>query len=88
MPLLEIPPLMLINAGQQLEEIQGSIELELGTGGLAYDPSGSLKDQTQILPFSGLIQQVMEPAISTGALAFIGVLDGYPGDCACVLAKT
>jgi hypothetical protein len=79
-PLLEIPPLTLVGAGQQLEQLQDSIDMDLGTGGMAYDPSGTLANQTQILPFSGLIQQVMEPAINAGAAAFIGVLDGYPGD--------
>jgi hypothetical protein len=79
-PLLEIPPLTLIEAGQQLEQLQDSIGMALGTGGVAYDPSGTLASQTQIMPFSGLIQQVMEPAIGAGAGAFIGVLDGYPGD--------
>ena len=79
-PLLEIPPLTLVDAGQQLEDLQDAIKMDLGTGGLAYDPSGTLATQTQILPFSGLIQEVMEPAMASGAAAFIGILDGYPGD--------
>jgi hypothetical protein len=79
-PLLEIPPLTLVGEEGHLEQLQDSIGMDVAAGGIAYDPSKTLAGQTQTLPFSGLIQQVMEPALGAGAAAFIGALDGYPSD--------
>jgi hypothetical protein len=45
-----------------------------------YDPRGSFDDALQVLPFGPQFQNVMEPSIEAGALAFVGVLSGYPGD--------
>ncbi len=47
--------------------------------GFRYDPRGTLDTGVQVLPFGREIQQVMEPSMAAGALAFIGVLCGYPG---------
>jgi hypothetical protein len=47
--------------------------------GFRYDPRGTLEAGTQVLPFGREIQHVMEPSMAAGALAFIGVLCGYPG---------
>lgn len=47
--------------------------------GFCFDPRGTLENSLQVLPFGREIQHVMEPSIAAGALAFIGVLCGYPG---------
>lgn len=46
----------------------------------AHDPAGTFEGTSQVLPFGAAFQHVMEPAMHAGALAFIGVLDAYPGD--------
>ena len=46
----------------------------------SYDPDGTYASTKHILPFGREIQNVMEPSISAGAAAFIGVLRNYPGD--------
>jgi hypothetical protein len=46
----------------------------------SYDPDGTFDDGVHVLPFSRHMQDVMEPAMEAGAIAFIGILDGYPGD--------
>jgi hypothetical protein len=47
--------------------------------GFRYDPRDTLADVEQILPFGQEIMHVMEPSIAVGAVAFVGVLRGYPG---------
>lgn len=44
-----------------------------------YDPRGTFANAIQVLPFPREIQHVMEPSMAAGAVAFIGVLRGYPG---------
>jgi hypothetical protein len=46
----------------------------------SYDPDGTFDEGVHVLPFSRHMQDVMEPAMEAGAIAFVGVLDGYPGD--------
>jgi Peptidase family M28 len=46
----------------------------------AHDPAGTFPDATHVLPFGREFMAVMEPAIAAGAVGFVGVLDGYPGD--------
>jgi Peptidase family M28 len=46
----------------------------------SYDPDETYASTKHILPFGREIQNVMEPSISAGAAAFIGVLRDYPGD--------
>lgn len=43
-----------------------------------YDPDGEFATKSQVVPFSSAIQMVMEPAIDAGALAFVGLLTGFP----------
>lgn len=74
------------------ERVRGAVALreiplmqipQLGTAGLGmwtYDPDDSFAGAVQILPFGREFQAVMEPAIAAGAVGFIGVLRGYPGD--------
>ncbi len=45
-----------------------------------FDPEATFAHSRQILPFSRLVQAVMEPAIEAGAVAFIGSLAEYPAD--------
>lgn len=49
-------------------------------GGRVYDPGDTFANAVQVLPFGPQIQEVMEPSMEAGAIAFIGVLDRYPGD--------
>jgi hypothetical protein len=45
-----------------------------------YDPEGTFATSQHILPFGREIMGVMEPSMAAGAVGFIGVLSGYPGD--------
>ncbi len=45
-----------------------------------YDPKDTFAESLHILPFSRLMQAVMEPAMEAGALGFVGMLSAYPGD--------
>ncbi|HKY16011.1 MAG TPA: hypothetical protein VJM33_13885 [Microthrixaceae bacterium] len=49
--------------------------------GWAYDPDETFASSTHLLPFSMSMQHTMDPAIEAGAVGFVGVLHGYPGDC-------
>lgn len=51
-----------------------------GLGSWRYDPDGTYEGAMQVLPFGAEIMAVMEPTIEAGAVAFIGVLSGYPSD--------
>ncbi len=78
-PLMRVPPTMLL--GESVPEGLGKeLLLELHTGGIMVDPGGTLQNSEQVLPFSPLVQFVMEPVIAAGGDAFIGVLEDYPGD--------
>ena len=43
-----------------------------------YDPDGEFATKTQVVPFSRAVMMVMRPAIDAGALAFVGLLTGFP----------
>jgi len=45
-----------------------------------YDPGATFADSVQILPFAPESQVVMEPAMSAGAIGFVGALVDYPSD--------
>jgi len=45
-----------------------------------HDPGGSLAGAVQVLPFGREFMMAMEPAAAGGAVGFVGVLAGYPGD--------
>jgi len=45
----------------------------------SVDTDATLGDP-HVIPFGGAFQQVLEPSMSAGAAAFIGVLSDYPGD--------
>jgi hypothetical protein len=45
-----------------------------------YDPAGDFETLEQVLPFGPRFQEVMEPAITAGAAAFVGLLTGLPWD--------
>ncbi len=50
-------------------------------GGWAYDPNDTFEGRLHVLPFAPEIHDTMQPAIDAGAVGFVGVLQGYPGDC-------
>src|SRR4029453_13225175 len=43
-----------------------------------YDPRGEFATHVQTVPFSAQFQNVLEPAIATGAAGFVGIIDGLP----------
>src|SRR4029453_9264865 len=45
-----------------------------------HDPGGTLAGAVQVLPFGREFMMAMEPAAAGGAVGFVGVLAGYPGD--------
>lgn len=45
-----------------------------------YDPDDTFAHSAHVLPFGREVMAVMEPAIAAGAVGFVGVLSGYPGD--------
>ncbi|MGB2695676.1 MAG: M28 family peptidase [Dehalococcoidia bacterium] len=45
-----------------------------------FDPDRTFANSNHILPFGAEIQGVMEPSMAAGAVGFVGVLKGYPGD--------
>jgi hypothetical protein len=79
-PLLQLPTTLMVEGHPILDELGDRMQLPIHTGGTVIDPRGTFRDTMQILPFPLQIQEVMEPWIEQGAAAFIGVLDGYPGD--------
>jgi len=79
-PLMAVPPTMVVDGGGAYDQLQQEVSTELHAGGSVLDPRGTFKNALQVLPFSAQLQAVMEPSIQAGAAAFIGVLQGYPGD--------
>jgi len=45
-----------------------------------YDPAGEVPTSVQILPFSGQLNTIMDPAVAAGAIGFVGILRGLPWD--------
>ena len=46
----------------------------------SYDPDDTFSTSTHVLPFGRGMQHALEPAMEAGALGFVGVLSGHPGD--------
>jgi hypothetical protein len=78
--LLRVPPDLPTSAAGVPAQLAEEVATQLRPGGRAYDPSGSFEGSLQVLPFGSQIHEVMEPSIAAGAAAFVGALDGYPGD--------
>ncbi|MFV2090402.1 MAG: M28 family peptidase [Pseudomonadales bacterium] len=78
--LMEVPPTMVIDGGRALADLEDQILLDVHPEGIVLDPRGTFQSATQILPFPPQIHYVMEPWMAAGAAAFIGVLEGYPGN--------
>jgi hypothetical protein len=53
---------------------------DLVDAGWVFDPDGTFPDGRHQLPFAGEMQNTMEPAIAAGAVGYVGILRGYPGD--------
>jgi hypothetical protein len=59
-----------------------SSPVALAEAGWAFDPDGTFCEGRHRLPFATEMQETMEPAISAGAIGYVGVLRGYPsGGC-------
>jgi hypothetical protein len=78
--LMTMPATLPVLGGPELEEMNRVSRLTVRPDGIVVDPGGSLKETRQIVPFTKEIHGVMEPSQAAGALAFIGVLGGHPGD--------
>ncbi|MGA7871481.1 MAG: M28 family peptidase [Candidatus Binatus sp.] len=60
--------------------LAGAVAGEAYTDWRRYDPHGSLAGANQVLPFSQHLMAVMDAPLAAGAIGFVGVLSGYPGD--------
>jgi hypothetical protein len=79
MTLLRVPPAFAVQ--RRIDDSRESEQAPAAArhAGFCYDPRGTFGRGLQVLPFGREIQHVMEPSIAAGAIAFIGVLRGYPG---------
>ncbi|MCP3983122.1 MAG: M28 family peptidase [bacterium] len=77
-PLMALPPTLAVDASGVPDDME--IAVDLRSGGIVLDPRKTFDGAIQTLPFSPAIQEVMEPSIAAGASAFIGMLEGYPGN--------
>jgi len=78
--LLQIPPTASVSTDLAATAIPGNLEMDIHPGGRVIDTRGTFEGAQQVLPFSPLFQNVMEPAIAADAVAYIGALTAYPGD--------
>jgi hypothetical protein len=79
-PLMKMPAKMPVVGGDLLEAINRVSQLPIHPSGTVVDPGGSLDHTVQTLPFTPFVMDVMAPAQEAGAAAFIGFLQGHPGD--------
>ncbi len=77
--LLRMPPTFTVQRRALESRDSCNAPVAARQAGFHYDPRGTLETGVQVLPFGREIQQVAEPSMAAGALAFIGVLCGYPG---------
>jgi hypothetical protein len=77
--LLRMPPTFTVQRRLLDERESRDAPATARQAGFCYDPRGTFENAVQVLPFGREIQHVMEPSMSAGAVAFIGVLRGYPG---------
>jgi hypothetical protein len=78
--LIEAPATILAEGGTELESLRAATPLPVNPEGVVVDPGGTLATTRQILPFPPGFHDVIGPSVEAGALAFIGVLEGHPGD--------
>jgi len=78
--LMEMPATLPVVGGDELEAINKVSLMPIHPSGTVVDPRGTLQNTVQTLPFTPFIMEVMAPAQAAGAAAFIGVLQGHPGD--------
>ncbi len=76
---LQVPPAFTVH--RRLDDRRASEQAPAAAqrAGFRYDPRDTFAQALQVLPFGREIQHVMEPSLAAGAMAFIGVLHGYPG---------
>lgn len=73
-------PATLPATGEGLEDLKKVTPIPINPSGTVVDPGGTLNETVQVLPFTPLMTEVMVPAQMAGASAFIGILNGHPGD--------
>jgi len=78
--LMDMPATMVVEGGPELEKFRAVMPLSFNPEGIVVDPGGTLSETRQILPFPPEFHEVIEPSQEAGAAAFIGVLEGHPGD--------
>jgi hypothetical protein len=78
--LMEGSATLLVEGGDELETFRAATPVPIRPEGIVVDPGGTLSETRQILPFPPNFHAVMAPSQAAGALAFIGVLEGHPGD--------
>ncbi len=76
---LRVPPAFTVQRRQFDERESHGAPAGARSAGFCYDPRGTMDGALQVLPFGREIQHVMEPSIVAGAVAFVGILRGYPG---------
>ena len=78
--LMEGPATLLVEGGPELEAFRKATPVPINPEGIVVDPGGTLSTTRQLLPFPPNFHAVMAPSQAAGALAFIGILEGHPGD--------
>ncbi len=78
--LMDMPATMVVEGGPELDAFREVMPMTFNPEGIVVDPGGTLQDTRQVLPFSPSFHRVLEPSREAGASAFIGVLEGHPGD--------
>jgi hypothetical protein len=78
--LMNMPATLPATGGPGLDALNKVSRLKVRPDGVVVDPGGSLTKTRQTLPFTKEIHDVMRPSQDAGALAFIGILGGHPGD--------
>lgn len=78
--LMVAPATLLADGGGELEKFRAETAVPFNPDGILVDPGGTLTQTRQILPFPPSFHDVIEPSQKAGAQAFIGVLEGHPGD--------
>jgi len=78
--LIEAPATILAEGGAELESLRAVTPMPVNPDGIVVDPRGTFAEARQILPFPPGFHDVMGPSQAAGARAFIGILEGHPGD--------
>jgi hypothetical protein len=78
--LLRLPPAWPATGRGEAPDVDEEMAERLRPAGRVYDPEGTFEGALQVVPFGREFMEVMEPSMQAGAVGFVGVLSGYPGD--------